>query len=151
MSTQAFALRADYEDIFVGGTLAYGAGQQTFNVGEELQKNGGVIVVEEDPINPTDSQLLVEALSNYEALKHIPVTEAQKRRSDAAKKAAKRIPKEEAARAVHEGEAYDEATLQALHMDDLWDLLDDSVVLKASSTKDELVQAILNQQKGGDA
>lgn len=78
MSTQAYALRADHED-FVGGQLAWGPSQQTFDIGEELTNHGGVIVVEVDPDNPMPNQLLVDALDAYPALKHLPAKEAESR------------------------------------------------------------------------
>jgi hypothetical protein len=155
-TTQAFALRADHED-FVGGTLAWGPGQQTFNVGEELEKNGGVIIVETDDATPTEpgNQLLVEALSAYPALKHIPLADAQKQRAAAIKEQAKSIPKQEAQAAAEHAssEPVDEATLRAMDNETLWGVVDDLKIkgLKSDSIKDDLVSAILNKQKEGDA
>lgn len=156
MSTQAFALRADHEN-FAGGTLAWGPGQQTFNVGEELEKNGGVIIVEMNDATPTDpgQQLLAEALSAYPALKHIPLTEARQRAHDAAKARAKDIPAEEAKKAAQHAdeEPLDEATLLALDNESLWDIVDEQNIqgLNKSANKGDLVNAILDHQKEGGA
>lgn len=59
----AYALRAEYEDIYTGGLIV--AGDSDFDVKAELDAADGVIV--------TDSPAIIQALDDYPALKRVPL------------------------------------------------------------------------------
>lgn len=60
----AYALRADYEDIYTGGVVAVGP-DRTVDIKAELENGSGQIVVAEN------DDLLLSVLDNYLALKRV--------------------------------------------------------------------------------
>jgi hypothetical protein len=66
---QSFALRADYENVFEGGTINVNG--QSVNILERLNDGDGVITAQDD------ENLLREALLAYPALKKVSDSQAE--------------------------------------------------------------------------